>query len=123
MLLLVQVAILNIKAAGVGLTLTRASTVVFAELAWTPSEVQQAEDRAHRIGQSNCVSVQLLIVKDSIDELMWDMLQNKLAMTGQVLDGQAERMQVRWQLQALCMYCCRTKMRTLHHVCLCQWRM
>lgn len=78
-----------------GLTLTRASTVVFAELAWTPSEVLQAEDRAHRIGQTHCVSVQLLLVKDSIDELMWEMLQSKLATTGQVLDGQAERMEVR----------------------------
>lgn len=86
---------MNIKAAGVGLTLTRASTVVFAELAWTPSEVQQAEDRAHRIGQTSCVSVQLLLVKDSIDEVMWEMLQSKLASTGQVLDGQAERMEVR----------------------------
>ncbi|KAF6256809.1 P-loop containing nucleoside triphosphate hydrolase protein [Scenedesmus sp. NREL 46B-D3] len=89
-----RVAILNIKAAGVGLTLTRASTVVFAELAWTPSEVQQAEDRAHRIGQTSCVSVQLLLVKDSIDEVMWEMLQSKLASTGQVLDGQVERMEV-----------------------------
>lgn len=90
-----KVAILNIKAAGVGLTLTRASTVVFAELAWTPSEVQQAEDRAHRIGQTSCVSVQLLLVKDSVDELMWELLQSKLATTGQVLDGQAGRMEVR----------------------------
>ncbi|WIA22000.1 hypothetical protein OEZ85_004354 [Tetradesmus obliquus] len=89
-----RVAILNIKAAGVGLTLTRASTVVFAELAWTPSEVQQAEDRAHRIGQTSCVSVQLLLVKDSIDEVMWEMLQAKLKSTGQVLDGCAERMEV-----------------------------
>eukprot|EP00879_Flechtneria_rotunda_P033580 GHRR01037205.1.p1 GENE.GHRR01037205.1~~GHRR01037205.1.p1 ORF type:complete len:626 (+),score=250.64 GHRR01037205.1:205-2082(+) len=89
-----RVAILNIKAAGVGLTLTRASTVVFAELAWTPSEVQQAEDRAHRIGQTQCVSVQLLLVKDSIDELMWEMLQTKLATTGQVLDGHKDRMEV-----------------------------
>eukprot|EP00878_Enallax_costatus_P041862 GHUV01048771.1.p1 GENE.GHUV01048771.1~~GHUV01048771.1.p1 ORF type:complete len:180 (+),score=71.42 GHUV01048771.1:271-810(+) len=89
-----RVAVLNIKAAGVGLTLTRASTVVFAELAWTPSEVQQAEDRAHRIGQTNCVNVQLLLVKDSIDEIMWELLQNKLATTGQVLDGQKDRMEV-----------------------------
>lgn len=101
-----QVAILNIKAAGVGLTLTRASTVVFAELAWTPSEVQQAEDRAHRIGQTNCVSVQLLIVKDSIDEVMWDLLQSKLATTGQVLDGQVERLEVREDSFAGIAECC-----------------
>jgi len=90
-----QVGILNIKAAGVGLTLTRASTVVFAELAWTPSEIQQAEDRAHRIGQTQCVNVKFLLVKGSIDDLMMELLHNKLATTGQVLDGQAARMEVR----------------------------
>ena len=57
-------------------------------------QVQQAEDRAHRIGQTQSVNVHLLLVRDSIDDLMWELLQNKLATTGQVLDGQAARMEV-----------------------------
>jgi SWI/SNF-related matrix-associated actin-dependent regulator 1 of chromatin subfamily A len=82
-----KVAILSIKAAGVGLTLTRASLVVFSEYSWTPAEILQAEDRAHRIGQRDSVLVQFLHAKDSVDDIIWQSVQNKLENLGRFLDG------------------------------------
>ncbi len=73
-----RVFIGNIKAAGVGLTLTAASHVVFVEAPWSPSDLQQAADRCHRIGQNVNVTVDLLTIKASIDELILHKILTKM---------------------------------------------
>lgn len=57
----------NIQAAGVGFTMTAATRVLFVEFSWTPAENEQAEDRAHRIGQTRNVFIQYLVFKNSVD--------------------------------------------------------
>lgn len=63
----VHVFVGQIAAAGVGLTLTAARTVVFAEPDWVPGNVTQAEDRCHRIGQKDTVRVFHIVAEGSID--------------------------------------------------------
>jgi SWI/SNF-related matrix-associated actin-dependent regulator 1 of chromatin subfamily A len=65
-----RVAVCSIMAAGVGITLTASSLVYFAEEAWTPGAISQAEDRAHRIGQRDNVLVKHLVLNGSIDAKM-----------------------------------------------------
>jgi SWI/SNF-related matrix-associated actin-dependent regulator 1 of chromatin subfamily A len=62
-----RVILCSIKAAGQGLTLTAAQTVIFAELDWSPKSIEQAEDRAHRIGQKGNVLIQHLVIDGSFD--------------------------------------------------------
>lgn len=78
----------NIAAAGIGITLTAASQVVFAELDWTPGRMSQAEDRCHRIGQKDSVNVQHLVLEGSIDAYMAQTLVMKQEIIDQALDGE-----------------------------------
>ncbi|KAK4387956.1 SWI/SNF-related matrix-associated actin-dependent regulator of chromatin subfamily A-like protein 1 [Sesamum angolense] len=90
----VKAAVLSIKAGGVGLTLTAASTVIFAELSWTPGDIIQAEDRAHRIGQVSSVNIYYLLASDTVDDIIWDVIQSKLENLGQMLDGHENSLEV-----------------------------
>lgn len=86
-----RVFIGQFTAAGVGLTLTASSNVVFGEIPWTPAEATQAEDRAHRIGQSNAVVAWWLLATDAesptIDDRLWALLNAKHETVSAVLDG------------------------------------
>jgi SWI/SNF-related matrix-associated actin-dependent regulator 1 of chromatin subfamily A len=83
----VRVFIGNIQAAGVGITLTAASNVVFVESSWVPGEIAQAVDRCHRIGQKNSVLAQFLVVEGSIDSAVLSTALRKVKVIDKTLDG------------------------------------
>ncbi|MDK9793835.1 DEAD/DEAH box helicase [Vibrio sp. D431a] len=80
-------ALLTLGAASTGLTLTKASTVLMAQLPWTPGIATQAEDRAHRISQSDEVNVVYLLGNNAFDAYLWRMLETKSAVEQFALDG------------------------------------
>lgn len=88
-----KVFIANIKAGGVGITLTAASIVMFADMEWSPELHSQAEDRAHRIGQEGTVNVYYYIAGDTIEEDIVDILERKRAIIKELMDGDASH---RW---------------------------
>jgi len=90
----VRIALLSINACSQGLTLTAASTVVFAEMTWTPSIMTQAEDRAHRISQQNCVNVYYLYGPGTVDDIVFRMIDLKSEVVNETLDGTAQNFQV-----------------------------
>lgn len=78
----------TIGAAGVGITLTSSSTLIFIDQPWTPSDREQAEDRIHRASQTadKCQIIRL-IAQETIDEDIEELLNEKEKVTSQVLDG------------------------------------
>jgi SWI/SNF-related matrix-associated actin-dependent regulator 1 of chromatin subfamily A len=74
-------------AAGVGITLTRASEIVLVEPSWSPEDNNQAIKRIHRIGQDKPCRARLFAVPDSLDEGLMNALARKSAMVKEVVDA------------------------------------
>jgi SWI/SNF-related matrix-associated actin-dependent regulator 1 of chromatin subfamily A len=73
----IKVFVGNLKAAGVGITLTAGEACIMNDLSFVPSDHQQAEDRAYRYGQKNSVSVYYPIFENTIEGVIYDILSNK----------------------------------------------
>ena len=82
-----KVALLSITSCSEGITLTAASIVIFCELYWVPGLIEQAEARAHRVGQRDCVMCYDLVMPKSPDEVIFNMLERKKKDTSRILDG------------------------------------
>lgn len=85
----IKIFIGNIIAAGVGITLTAAETVIMNDLSFVPAHHSQAEDRAYRYGQKNSVLVYYPIFDNTIERIVYNMLQKKKNIIDQVMgDGE-----------------------------------
>jgi non-specific serine/threonine protein kinase len=83
------VFLLSLKAGGQGLNLTKASYVFHLDPWWNPAVENQASDRAHRIGQTQKVSIMRLLMRHTIEEKMMELKQQKLELYHAVLEGAA----------------------------------
>ena len=81
----IKVFVGNLKAAGVGLTLTSAEVVIMNDLSFVPAEHAQAEDRAYRYGQKNNVLVYYPIFENTIEGVIYDILNKKKKVIGTVM--------------------------------------
>ncbi len=80
----------NIKAAGVGITLTAAEAVIMNDLSFLPSDHAQAEDRSYRYGQKNNVLVYYPIFENTIEGAIYDILSRKKQIIGTVMGDISE---------------------------------
>ena len=82
---------LSMLAAGTGITLTRANNILFAELYFVPGVLLQAEDRSHRIGLTEPLTVTYVIANGSLDTHMFRRAKAKLSTLDRCLDGRNDR--------------------------------
>jgi SNF2 family DNA or RNA helicase len=85
----IKVFISNIVAGGVGITLTAAEVVIMNDLSFVPAHHSQAEDRAYRYGQKNSVLVYYPVFENTIEKIIYNILQKKKGIIDQVMgDGE-----------------------------------
>jgi len=81
----VKIFVGNIHSAGVGITLTEGSVVIFNSFDWVPGNNEQAEDRCFRIGQKNNVSVYYQLFEETISIVMWYSVMNKISVINKIM--------------------------------------
>ncbi len=81
------VIVLSIQAAKTGHTLTASQDVLFVELPWTPADLDQTYSRCHRLGQKGSVTVTYLLCEGTIDEHIYNLIENKRAIVDVATDG------------------------------------
>jgi len=86
----IKIFVSNIKAGGVGITLTSAEVVIFNDLSFVPSDMSQAEDRAFRIGQKKNVSCLYPIFDNTIERIIYNMVQRKKRVIDTVMGDNME---------------------------------
>jgi SWI/SNF-related matrix-associated actin-dependent regulator of chromatin subfamily A-like protein 1 len=77
----------SIVAGGEGITLTKASNVVLAETGWTPAQMEQPEDRVHRLTQTLPVTCWYLVGAGTIEERIFRLIDAKLKVISRVVNG------------------------------------
>ncbi|OWR29048.1 helicase SNF [Saccharibacillus sp. O23] len=80
-----EIFLISLKAGGTGLNLTGADTVILYDLWWNPAVERQAEDRAHRMGQTRVVQVIRLVAKGTVDEKMHELQRKKTELIDAVI--------------------------------------
>jgi SWI/SNF-related matrix-associated actin-dependent regulator 1 of chromatin subfamily A len=82
-----RVIVCGMQSMAEGHTLTASSHVVFAELDWVPGKLAQAEDRCHRIGQTDSVLVQHIVLDGSLDGRMAELIVEKMEVISAAIES------------------------------------
>lgn len=91
----------NEASAGVAITLTEGTVVIFNSFSWVTGNNEQAEDRAFRIGQKNDVNVYYQLFLDTISMRMWETLRNKKKVINTILGGKTDANETEMLIEAM----------------------
>jgi SNF2 family DNA or RNA helicase len=80
------------RAAGTSIELQNASDVLFLNWAFVPTDFAQAVSRVYRAGQTKPVNIYTILVKDTIDEHIWNLMGNKMEDIDKIIDGKPYNM-------------------------------
>lgn len=82
-----KIMIGTVGALGTSHTLTVANNVIFYDLPWNPATMEQAEDRCHRTGTTSTVNIYSIITKDTVDERVYKLIQDKDGISKYIVDN------------------------------------